>query len=164
MSVHIGRLSNAFLDEIEVAKTAGAKDREGLVLCQDYAQIITSDDTIAKQASYKQMITERNDPEFQARKREVQAAKQRVNAFDKKKAFNDAKAVKDAEKIAAKTAEKNRVALLSPEHNKAANANEKKMKATEEKACKKEAKNRIESHERKALKNARVLLSSSDRV
>ena len=163
MSVHIGRLSNAFLDEIEVAKTAGAKDREGLVLCQDYAQIITSDDTIAKQASYKQMITERNDPEFQARKREVQAAKQRVNAFDKKKALNDAKAVKDAEKIAAKTAEKNRVALLSPEH-KTAEANEKKRKAAEEKACQKEAKNRTENIEREALKNARALLASSDGV
>ena len=118
MYINLGHLTEEFLDELKIAKTEGAKDRSTLVLCQRHAEMITSDDSIATNAAYREKIFQRDDPEVKAKRLETEAARKLVNKADAKKAKDNLRDVAAAKREADKATERARVALLPPAERK----------------------------------------------
>ena len=127
-SLSIGSVSNDFLDNLGVARSDGAKDRDQLsALCQRDACIITHEDTVAWHKANKQRKEEaaaeaarKRDPVFIEQQRLLAQQRKELEAdqklLDKAAAAERKQAEKAAAKQAAeleKIAEKERVAGMT---------------------------------------------------
>jgi hypothetical protein len=148
--LHAGRLTNEFLDSIEVMRLPEAKDRDQLVLSQRDVEVLTHASTIASMREYLEQLHQRNDPAAREEQKQITAAQRLVKAAEKKAAQDQKRAEELAAKKKAEADEAARVLTLTPQQQQL----EKKRK-TDEVAANREAK-KAKKQERDDAKAAKV--------
>mmetsp|Transcript_33448 Transcript_33448/g.73683 ORF Transcript_33448/g.73683 Transcript_33448/m.73683 type:complete len:787 (-) Transcript_33448:812-3172(-) len=155
-----GQCSDAFLDQLKIAKNPDAPLRDGLTLCRQNCQVITADDTIAnnlvtearaaaaalkKQEAAAEKLR-MQDPVYASKKKELEAAK---TLLEKQQKSDQQKLDKEA----MLQAEAHRVSKLTP--------TEKKAEKQQRKALLLQQKEATKEKKRRALEEAAQTLAAA---
>lgn len=120
-----GRISNEFLDSLNIATTEGAVNRDDLTLCRQDAQLITHVDTVARYVEYKEKREVLADPVQVTLAAEMKKATtllaredKRVAGVEKRKALKDANALRRSELSPSELEEEDRRIKISKHEEK----------------------------------------------
>jgi hypothetical protein len=130
----VGRLSNQFLDDLQIATTDGAVDRDELVLCRQDAQLVTSVDTCARHREYQEQREARAADPNAAPVPQVMGRREAQKVLDQQQR----KEAKKIEKDTHKSAETERRAAMTPAQRQMED-NVKKAEKAAKKAAKAQA-------------------------